>query len=163
MRTGGQKFRASLVSQWVKILLQCRGHRCALDIFCPMDRRAWRATVHGLTKSQTSWGTKHQGNSNPTQTSSHPEDRELISECGSVYHFPHQKSVSVKCQLDCSGTVWFTFWCKLLISSWSWFCRMCSRSISQTLALKMLHGHPGPAPAHCSVLWAVLRVMCGGC
>ena len=36
--TGGQTFRASLVSQWVKILLQRGVHRrCPLDIFCPMD------------------------------------------------------------------------------------------------------------------------------
>ena len=35
VRTGGQKFRASLVSQWVKILLQCRGHRCALTSSVP--------------------------------------------------------------------------------------------------------------------------------
>ena len=159
--TGGQKFRASLVSQWVKILLQCRGHRrCALDIFCPMDRRAWRATAHGLTKSQTDWVTKHEGNSNPTQSASHPEDRELISECGSVYHFPHRESLSVNSvSWTALGHHWFTFWCKLLISSWSWFCRMGSRSLTQTLALKMLHEHPGPAPAH----WLLCAVGCPAC
>ena len=118
----------------------------------------------GSQRDRQDWATKHEGNSNPTQSASHPEDRELISECGSVYHFPHRESLSVNSvSWTALGHHWFTFWCKLLISSWSWFCRMGSRSLTQTLALKMLHEHPGPAPAHCSVLWAVLHVMCGGC
>ena len=118
----------------------------------------------GSQRVRQDWATKHEGNSNPTQSASHPEDRELISECGSVYHFLHRESLSVNSvSWTALGHHWFTLWCKLLISSWSWFCRMGSRSLRQTLALKMLHEHPGPAPAHCSVLWAVLRVMCGGC
>ena len=41
-----------------------RGHGNPLQYFClenPMDRGAWRATVHGVSRIRHDWATKHTG------------------------------------------------------------------------------------------------------
>lgn len=100
-------------------------------LFIP--EKAW-ASLWEWTKMTRRGHWERVARSNTTQSTSHPGDKELKSESKSMYCFLHWESLSVN---SVSWTAlwhhWFTFWCKLLILSWTWFGRMGSWSMNQTL------------------------------
>lgn len=94
--TGGQKFRASLVCQWVKILLQCRVHRrYPSDILCPMDSHKESDKTDRLSMRATASLRKE-----PVILKTGAD----IKMCISVSFPSSRKSSCEQCQLDCSGT-----------------------------------------------------------
>ena len=57
----------------------------------PMDRRAWRAIVHGVTKSQKDWATKHTAQHKHLLWSDTAEWIWTNHFCGPGFHFFHVK------------------------------------------------------------------------